>query len=481
MKSPSAVAANGVIWSSLSQGIRIATQLAGILILARLLPASDFGLVAMATIVTGLASLFRDFGTAAAVIQRKFLPDSLLDSVFWLNIGIGIALAIAVMASAPLVARLFLEPRLVGLLIWLSVAFPLGSLGLVQQALLERASSFRPVALSEGVGAVFGLGAAIVGAKSGWGAFSLVAQTLVSAAISTTGFWLASVWRPKSLGSLREARDLWRFTSSLVGFNFFNYFARTADNMLVGKFLGASELGYYTMAYRLMLWPLQNISAVVGRALLPVFSKMQDDHPRLSVAYVRATAAVTLLAAPMMVGLFVLRKCFVEVALGPKWLPVSELLAWLVPVGLLQSIGTTIGTLYISIGRTDTMLRWGVLASCSTVLAFWIGIHWGLIGLVAGYGMVSCILFIPSLLIPYRLVGLRVSVVMRTLAPILFMAVAMAVVIAVIQYSLDNIGKATGFKLPFLVCFGVLVYSALVFMFKRDMLVDIYRVIQKRQ
>jgi PST family polysaccharide transporter len=480
MKTVARNAASGVIWSAVSQAVRLGSQLIGLVVLARLLPASDFGLIAMATIVTGLASLFRDFGTASAVIQRPSLSGPLLDSVFWFNVGVGIVLAFGVAGSAPLVARLFSEPRLVGLLLLLSTAFPLTSMGLVQQALLERASSFRPVALIEGSAALFGLVAALVGARVGWGAYSLVAQSIMSAAVSTLGFWSVSAWRPRSRGSLREIRDLWWFSSNLVGFNIFNYFARTADNMLVGKFLGATELGYYTMAYRLMLWPLQNISSVVGRALLPVFSKMQEDHRRLGAAYIRATAAVTLLAAPLMLGLFVLRDIFVEVALGSRWRPVSNLLAWLAPIGLLQSVGTTIGTLYISLGRTDTMLRWGVFASTSAVIAFWVGIHWGLMGLVIGYAMISCVLFIPSLAIPYRLVGLRVSAVLRSLAPFLLIGIIMAGGIMFIQRAFLVQWMGERERLLLLVVIGILIYGGLVLIYQKNLLVDIYKTMRSK-
>lgn len=475
MTTASRTAASGVIWSAISQGIRLAAQVAGMVILARLLPASDFGLVAMASIVTGLATLFRDFGTAAAVIQRIEVSSDLLDSVFWFNIGIGLLLAIGIIGTAPLMAHLFFEPRLVGLLVVSSIAFPLNSLGLVHQSLLERASNFRLVALVEGGGAVAGLGAALWGAWFGMGAYSLVIQSVASALIATASFWMVSAWRPRTRGSMAEIRSLFRFSGNLMGFNFFNYFARNADNMLVGRFLGAADLGYYTMAYRLMLWPLQNISSVVGRALLPVFSRMQNDHERLGAGYIRATAAVTLLAAPLMIGLFVLRRIFVEVVLGSHWYPVSDLLGWLAPIGLLQSVGTTIGTLYISIGRTDTMLRWGLFASMSAVVAFWVGIHWGLMGLVVGYALVSCFLFLPSLVIPYRLVGLRVSTVLGNLVPYLLMAVIMGTGIVLFRSVLNLQWLPAGGRLAFLVGLGVVIYGGLVWRYRRGIVMDIYK------
>lgn len=479
MTTTSRTAASGVIWSAVSQGIRLAAQVAGMVVLARLLPASDFGLVAMSSIVTGLATLFRDFGTAAAVIQRIEVSPDLLDSVFWFNIAVGSLLAVGIIGSAPLVARLFLEPRLVGLLVVSSIAFPLNSLGLVHQSLMERASNFRVVALIEGAGALSGLGAALFGAWSGMGAYSLILQSVTSALIGATLFWMASAWRPRSWGSRKEIRSIYRFSGNLVGFNFFNYFARNADNMLVGRFLGAADLGYYTMAYRLMLWPLQNISSVVTRALLPVFSRMQSDRERLSSAYVKATAAMTLVSAPIMLGLFFLREPFIRVVLGPEWHPVATLLLWMAPIGLLQSVGTTTGTLYISLGRTDVMLRWGIIASTAAVVSFGIGIQWGLMGLVISYAIVSCLLFIPSLLLPYRLIRLGLMKVFRALAPSLVSACLMGLAIFGLEKYLFIANPFL--RLMLLIAAGCLVYIGLTLLSQRSFLFEILSVMRFRK
>jgi len=141
MRSAAGSAASGVIWSFLSQAVRLGSQVIGVMILARLLPASDFGLIAMASVVTGFAIMFRDFGTTAAVIQRPELTNPLLDSVFLFNIAMGLGLAVLVALFSPVVAWFFSEPRLLWVLLLLSLVFPLGALGLVQQALLERVSS----------------------------------------------------------------------------------------------------------------------------------------------------------------------------------------------------------------------------------------------------------------------------------------------------------------------------------------------------
>lgn len=468
-------AASGLKWTTVSQASRLGTQLLGVLILARLLPPSDFGLVAMAAVVTGFASLFRDFGTAAAIIQKTDLNPRLLDSVFWLNIAFGMGLAVLLGLFAPLIAFGFAEPQLTKVLWALMFTFPVVGLGAVHQALLEKTSRFRPLAIIESTASFIGLAGAIWAALAGWGTFSLVLQALLSAVLTTVGLWVVSQWRPVFRWDSQEIRGVMGFSGNLVGFNIFNYFTRNVDNLLIGKYLGATDLGYYTMAYRLMIWPLQNISNVVGRTLFPVFSRMQADQGRLAGAYVRATAAIILITAPLMFGFFVLREPFIAVVLGERWQPAVDVLAWLVPVGLLQSMGTTVGALYLATGRTDVMFKWGIAAGLLAMPAFIIGLQWGITGVAAAYAVASLLLIWPSLAIPFRLVGLRVSDVLLRLMPSLATAAVMALVIAALASvwpaSTDNQLR----RLIMLVAVGMVTYGCLSMLTQRVLLKDITR------
>jgi O-antigen/teichoic acid export membrane protein len=472
---------SGLRWTTLSQASRLGTQLLSVLILARLLPPSDYGLVAMAAMVTGFASLFSDFGTAAAIIQRPDPSPELLDSVFWLNVSFGVVLAGLLGLIAPLIAFGFAEPRLKEVLRVLLLAFPIASLGAVHQALLEKVSRFRPLAIIESGAAFIGLAGAIWAARSGWGVYSLVLQSLLAAFLSTAGLWLVSQWRPAFKWKTNEILGVMVFSRNLVGFNVFNYFIRNADNILIGRFLGASELGFYSMAYRLMLWPLQNISQVVGRVLFPVFVRLQADQDRLANAYIRATSAITLITAPLMFGFFVLREPFVAVALGDRWLPVANILAWLVPVGLLQSIGTTVGTLYLATGRTDVMFKWGIGAGLLVIPAFCIGLQWGIVGVATAYAIVSLLLFWPSLAIPFRWVGLKVSDVLLRLMPSIATAAVMAGVIEVMAVAWPANTNNQLLRLILLVVVGMVTYGGLSMCTQRALLKDIIRAVFNRQ
>lgn len=467
-------------WSALSQVSRILTQLLSLLILARLLPPSDFGLAAMAMIVVGFASLFRDFGTAAAIIQTVNPGFRLINSVFWLNVSLGVLMALAVGLLAPIIAVVFAEPRLTDVLWMFLLTFPIASLGTVHQALLEKESQFRPLALVESVASFAGLLGAVWAAWSGWGVFSLVLQTLLTAFFSTVGIWLICQWRPIFQWDAKELLGLLRFSSNLVGFNLVNYFIRNADKMLIGRFLGATDLGYYSIAYRLMLWPLQNISSVVGRVLFPTFSQWQTDHERLANAYIRAMAAIVFITSPLLLGFFILRESFVIVALGDSWLPVANVLAWLIPVGLLQSIGTSVGTLYLATGRTDVMFKWGIGAGLLVIPAFVIGLQFGIVGVAAAYAVASLLLFYPGLAVPFRLVGLRVGDVLWRTMPSVVTAIAMALSIAVLAAAWPADAGNQLLRLMLLVLLGMVTYGGISLFTQRALMKELFRSISNK-
>jgi O-antigen/teichoic acid export membrane protein len=480
MSSVRAIAKSGLKWSSISQVTRIGTQLLGMIILARILPPSDYGLIAMAATVTGFANLFRDFGTAAAIIQKSDPSPQLLDSVFWLNVGFGFSLAALLGMLAPLIALGFAEPRLKEVLWVLLLTFPITSMGAVHQALLEKASNFRPLAIIESSAAIVGLVCAVWAAHLGWGVYSLVLQTLLAAFLTTVCLWIVSKWRPVVRWNANEIRGVFGFGSNLVGFNVINYFIRNADNLLIARFLGASDLGYYSMAYRLMLWPLQNISSVVGRALFPVFSRLQIDHGKLADTYTRASASIVLITAPLMLGFFVLREPFVQVVLGERWLHLVDILTWLVPLGLFQSIGTSVGTLYMATGRTDVMFKWGIGAGLLVIPAFWIGLQWGVVGVAASYAIASMLLFYPGLAIPFRFVGLKVSDFLLRIMPTLAAAFVMAFVVAGLAAIWpSNIGNQL-FRLLVLIASGIVTYVVISLFTQRALLKDISRAVFNR-
>jgi O-antigen/teichoic acid export membrane protein len=221
------------------------------------------------------------------------------------------------------------------------------------------------------------------------------------------------------------------------------------------------------MGYKLMLFPLTNLSAVVFRSLFPVLSRKQNDVSSFGALYLRATGTIALFTAPLMAGVWVLRKPFVEVFFGDKWLPVADVLGWLAPVGCMQSILSTVGLIYLSVGQTRTMMRWGFFASAMTLLGFVIGLQWGYLGVARSYAVVNLLLFYPGFAIHLRLLGLSFADLLKSIAPQLLAATMMAALVGAID-QLFTSGESSVFRLSVLTASGVCFYLAAAYLFMRS-------------
>lgn len=382
-------------WLTLSQASRVILQLISLFVLSRLLQPSEYGLLAMATVATNFAFLLRDMGTGAAVVQKENLTEETKSTVFWLNVAMGLFLTLALVIAAPFMAKYFRIDKLAPVLCLLSIVFPITSASAVHQSLLERRSGFKTLARIEIVSSVVGLVVAITLAYLGFGVYSLVWNSLASALCASVQLWAISPWRPKKIWDMVELRSLVGFSGNLTGFNFINFFARNADSMVIGRVLGSVQLGIYSQAYKVMMFPLQSMSYVVGRALFPVMSRQQGERDKMAQLYFRSLRLIATLTAPMMAGLWLLREPFVTIALGPRWSQVPIVLAWLAPVGFLQSLISTTGSVFMATGRTDLLMRLGLLGSVLQVGSFFIGVNWGIEGVACCYLIANILNGIP--------------------------------------------------------------------------------------
>jgi PST family polysaccharide transporter len=416
----------GVSWSGLSNIARQIISLLAAAVLARLLGPSVYGLMGMASLIIVFLSNFRDLGTAMAIIQRPTISKRLLSSLFWVNCALGVLLAFACFMLASPAAAFFREPRVAPLLRVICFSFLLTAAGALPNSILARNMAFDKIAIADFVSVMLGYAIAIPCAFAGLGVWSLVIANLANAACGTILYFVVSRWRPAMEFDPAEVSGVAKFSLNLAGFGLVNYFARNADNIVVGRALGSKDLGYYQMAYTLFLFPVQNISSIIGQVLNPAFSKIQNDNERFRSAYLRSCMLIGFVTFPVMAGLGVIADPFIRLLLGEKWGPVVPLLQILVPVGIFQSVQGTVGQIYIAKGRTDWMFRFGLYASVIYVMSFLIGIRWGTKGVASAYAIAYLVFVLfPALHIPFRLIDLTAAEFLRRLWPQLAITAAM--------------------------------------------------------
>jgi O-antigen/teichoic acid export membrane protein len=470
---------SGIKWSFISQIGRQMMQFSTTAVLARFLSPADFGLVGMATIATGFITLFSDLGTSAAIIQRKHLSDSLVSTLFWINGIFGLFASLILMLCAPLVASFYQEPRVTEVLRVLALTFLISGFSIAHKAMLEKNLAFNALAKIEIITILL---ASIVGISSafiGFGVWSLVTQTLTIVSVTSILLWNTSQWKPQFIFCLSDLKEVSSFSLNLTGFSIFNYFVRNADYILIGRFLGSQDLGYYTLAYRLMLYPIQNISGVIGRVMFPVLSKIQDDNAKFRNIYLKAIATISLITFPLMTALLVLAEPFVLAFFGKQWRPVIVLLIILSPLGISQSISTTVGVIYQVKGRTDWMFRWGLATGLLAIIAFVIGLHWGLIGVATAYLIFIVGVTYPCFAIPFRLIQLPMS----DLGLVLWRPLVASLLMLIILFGLKSLlpALASVWILSILVTVGCLAYLLASWWINREQMQQLFDILRLKR
>ncbi len=416
---------SGVKWVALANIFGQILSLVSIVIFARLLSPDEFGTFAILMIFIGFLGIFSDMGTAAALIHIQKPSNLLLSSVFYFNLFIGIILTVVMILLSAAIATFFDNPQITQMLQIISLNFIIVSFGVVQKALLQKNIDFKHLSLIQSLAMFIGVVTGISLAIYGLGVYSLIAQVLVSSIIGTGMIWFYSSWRPEFSFSFDEIKKIWKYTANLSAFEFINYFATNADNFLIGKYLSSSALGVYSLAYKIMLYPLQNISRILMRVLFPAFSTLQNDNQRFQKAYLRVIFFISLVSFPLMAGLMATSNVLVDVLFGDKWEGLAILLIILAPSGMLRSVYTTVGSIYMAKGNTDTQLKLGTVNAILTVVGFIIGLNWGVNGIAYSYLIVNLIMLYPIFSISWKQIELSVMVGLSEIAPVFIISVLM--------------------------------------------------------
>ena len=448
----------GIGWKAVSQTTLQISQIVVTVLLARLLDPSDFGQAGMVLVLANFVYLFTDLAFGSALVQRPGITQTDCSSAFWTSAGVGVLLTLGGIAVSPLVGDFYNDPAVVPLFAALSVNFVIASLGRTQMALLTRAMNFRSLELRSMLAGLSGAAVAIVAAFLGAGPWAIILQLLTLNAVSTLLVWYASPWRPSFVYSRASMRKIGRFSRNVFTSNILFFLNTNADNLIIGKFLGASPLGVYRLSYNVMLQPANRIIAPIRNVLFPAFAKMQDDRERMLAAWVRVNRIISAIAAPMLLGVMVTAPDFVPAVLGPKWhgaVPVLELLAW---VGLFQSVQRLNGSVLQACDMTHRLAQFAVIAFVANMSAFLIGVHWGVVGVAAGAALANLLVQPLYTTTTAHALGVTPIYFIRRMSGVIAAAVLMALTVLAAGLGMRAIGVEVHLRLAVEVALGLAVY-----------------------
>lgn len=380
-----------------SQACKFILQTGSTIVLARLLTPADFGLIAMVTAITNFALMFRDLGLSTATIQKADINHDQISTLFWVNAALGVSVAAVVFALAPAVAWFYDEPRLTPVTMALATTFIFGGLTVQHQAMLQRHMRFFSIGLVEIIAMAVSVVVAVIAALLGTGYWSLVIMHITLAVATAIGKWIAFPWLPGKPKKGIGLKEMLGFGGNITGFNVVNYFARNADNILIGKFIGASALGFYSKAYALLMLPITQLRSPINAVATPALSRLQTEPIRFRNYYVKIISLIAFVSMPLMVYMAIYAEDLIKLILGSQWLPAASIFRVLAIAAFIQPVASTRGLILISLGQGRRYLIWGFANALVTVLSFIIGIRWGAVGVASAYAIANYVILFPSL------------------------------------------------------------------------------------
>lgn len=424
-------AASGAKWTSVSRGVSTGLQFIQLAVLARLLSPEDFGLMSMIMVVIGFARAYMDMGIGKAIIHRQDSTDDQLSSLYWLNLAAGALVFGAVLLCIPWIVAFYKEPRLDDLLVWASLLFVIVPFGQQFQILLQKELRFKTLAIVTITSSLVGVTFAIVSALLGQGVYALIWGQLTNAATRTAIFMVIGYrnWRPELHFKWSDLEGYLEFGIYQMGDKTMNYFSQNIDYILIGRYLGSEILGYYTIAFQLVIVPIQKINPVLTKVAFPIFAKKQNQNASLSRGYIEMSKILALIVFPLLIGLAVTSPVAIPVFMGDGWQMSIVLIQILVMVGLARTLANPSGTLYLSKGRADIGFKFNLVTAIANGIVFFLCVQQGVIAVAWGFAILNVIYLFAHTYIINRLIELSWQEYWNKVKPQLFLSIIMGAIV----------------------------------------------------
>src|SRR3954447_4023885 len=415
----------GLVWVAASQvGFQITRAVVAIAI-ARLLTPDEYGLAAIAIVFSSLVMVFSDLALGAALIQRRSLSELDKSTAFWVTVGSGLLFTALGLALAGPAARLYGQPEAKPLLMALSAGFVVSAVGSTQLTLMMRNMDFRRTEMLGLAGTMAGGAVGVTMAALGAGSWAIIAQQLVALICTTALVWLQSPWRPQMRFSGASLRDLGGFSAYMLGQRLTWYLQVNSDTLIIGRVLGTAAVRTYAVAYNTILAPASKIAGPLQRVFSPAFSRIQDEPERIAALWARVARLMAVVSVPALAGLVVVAPDFVPLVLGDQWkdaVPVVQILAW---VGIVQALQALNMDVLMARDRTRTMFRFAGVLTASHLIAFAVGLHWGVVGVATAYAISTTLVEPWMTVLAARSLGVSPLVFVRAIFGVFQAAIVM--------------------------------------------------------
>ncbi|HMK46030.1 MAG TPA: MOP flippase family protein [Methanocella sp.] len=460
----------GAKWIGLSTIVTSAFQCLQVAILTRFLVPTDFGLMAMAMVVIGVAQAFTDLGVSNAVIQRRHTALDQLSTLYWLEILAGVILFGAMILITPYVVGFYHEPRISGVMIVTSIIFLVTPPGQLFQVLLQKELRFHVMSMVEISASFIGMISSIALAYLGFGVMALAIGQILYYGLRSIEYLVIGCreWKPRLHFRTSDLEGYIGFGMYQIGERIVTYLSINVINLIIGRYLGARVLGNYSIAYQMIINPILRANTVLMTVSFPLLSRYQGLDNLLQDGYLHMTRFIAFTTFPILTVVTLTAPVFVPVLLGPGWGDVIPLVQILCVVGLFKSLGATTVPTYLAKGRADIGFIWNFIVAAINALVFYLLTGYGIIVLTLAFAAISLMQFTMLQTITGKIIELSWRRYLEELTVDSLLSISMGAVIfgAYLAGRAMNISHAP--LLALMVLSAVIVYMILLATFRRE-------------
>lgn len=414
-----------LLWNLLDRmGQQVLLFIVGILV-ANILSVEDYALVGMLAIFSAIANIVLESGFSSALIQKQTTTERDFSSVFWFNTGMSLLLYLLLVASSPLIAQFFEQPRLTELATVIFLALPINSLTIIQTTILNKEIRFKTLTKVNLLSMTISGIASLIMALNGFGVWTLALQPVVLAAARAVLLWAHSSWRPTRTFSFVAIKELFAYASSLLLASLINTCFLNIYSVFIGKIYPPKELGYYTQGNKMCDMGVSMLYGSIQSATFPIFSSIQDDKERLIRAFrktLRFTAFITL---PIMTGLMVVARPFIELLLKEEWWPSIPFFQLLCAGGVF-TILTAVNNNFIKVsGRSDGILKLEYFKIALTLISLALTYDKPVLTMVTGLVLTRGAVYLVNVFYTGRFTGYKWHMQLYDLLPYLLLSLVM--------------------------------------------------------
>ena len=429
-----------MLWGGLNSGIQQLVGLAFGIVLGRLLAPSDYGMMAMISIFSLVATALQDSGFRTALTNIEHPKHEDYNSVFWFNIIMASSLYVILFLAAPLIGEYYHTPRVVPLCRYAFLSIVIASFGTAQSAYLFKHLRAKQQAEAGALAVILSSMTGVGMAFAGMAYWSLATQGLVYVGINTLLQWHFSPWRPSIHGiTFAPVRRMFRFSCKILATTIMTHVNNNVLNILLGHYFTPRDTGNYTQAYQWNTKCYSLVQSMVAQVAQPVLVSLNGEEDRQKDVFRKMMRFTAFITFPLLFGFGLVAKEFIVTAIGEKWLASAQLIQILCLSGATMPLSTLFSNMIISKGRSGTFF-WCTftlgLVQIATMIMIW---PMGIRTMVIAYTLLNTSWLLVWLFFVRRLIGYGYWMFFCDVMPFALAAAGVMVVAYVATMPLSNL------------------------------------------